>query len=73
MSNEQLDAAVHRICRQAALPRDEELRCLQADLIDHWLRRHRALGRTSELDERELLALAVELRVGDLHALAGMR
>ena len=65
MTPEQLEAAVRRICHQAALPRDRELATMQADVIDHWLRRQRTLGLESEMDEHELLALATELRIGE--------
>lgn len=69
MSFEELDIAVRRICHQASLPRDEELAAMQADVIDHWLRRRRALGVESEFDETELVALAASLRFPDLRRL----
>jgi hypothetical protein len=69
MSFDELEAAVRRICHQASLPRDAELATMQADIIDHWLRRSRALRVRSEFDEVELIALAASLRFPDLRRL----
>jgi len=64
-----LEAEALQVCEQLMLPRDPELRMLQADLLDQWVRRRRATGYESELEDAEVVALAAELRLGNVAAL----
>ena len=69
MTFEELDREVRRICHQASLPNDPEFARMQADIIDHWLKRRRVLDVESEIDDVELIALAASLRLPDLRHL----